>query len=176
MNALETILAIVIVLGAAVQIVILTLFYRLVSRFLIRTDKLLDTIEPEIHDAAAAVRSVRIAADVSAKEISQLVATARATTEELSNIVRAESQEISSFINRAVGVAERQLDEADHALTAARARVGDIGDRFDRAVLEPARILLALGVGIRKGFEAMVTRDRSRVERVSGPDTDGRHS
>lgn len=175
MNALEIVLAIVIVVGAAVQIVILILFYRLVSRFLARTDKLLDTIEPEIHDAAAGVRSVRIAAEVSAREISDLIAAVRSTTDELSDIVRADSREISALINRTVGVAGRQVEEADRALDIARERMNDIGYRFDRAVLEPARIMLALGVGIRKGIETIFARDRAR-EKVSEPSADGRHS
>lgn len=176
MNALEIILAIVIVLAAAVQILILVLLYRLVSRLLVRTDKLLDTIEPEIRDAATSVRTVRTVTEISAREVSELIAGVRTTADELSSFVRTESRRISGLIDRTVEVAERQLEEGDRALDVARARMSDIGYRFDRAVLEPARIMLALGVGIRKGLETIVARDRDGTKKEPRSDTDGRLS
>jgi len=73
-----------------------------------------------------------------------------------------------------VGLAERQVHEADRFLEVARDRVGEIGWRLDRTILEPARIALALGVGVRKGIEAIFMGRRAGIEHE--PDADGRHS
>jgi hypothetical protein len=45
MNALEIVLAVVIILGATIQVVILALLYRVVTRFLKRADKVVDAID-----------------------------------------------------------------------------------------------------------------------------------
>lgn len=175
MNALEIILAAVIIVVAAVLIVILALLYRPLARFLTRADRIMDSIEPELKDVATAVRGVRAATEVSSREITALVTTVRATTDEISEIARASSREISDLIHQTVGVAGRRVEEADRALDVARDRVADIGYRFDRTILEPARIVLALGVGIRKGIEAMFGNARDRRELVE-PEEDGRLS
>ncbi len=175
MNALEIILAVVIIVVAAVQIVILALLYRPLTRFLARADRIMDSIEPERKDVATAVRGLRAAAEVSSQEITALVTTVRTTTDEISGIARTSSREISDLIHRTVGVAERQIEETDRALDIARDRVTEIGYRFDRTVLEPARIALAVGVGIRKGIETMFGNARGRRELVE-PEEDGRHT
>lgn len=141
----------------------------------------MDSIEPEVKDVAVAVRGVRAAAEVSSREITALVTTVRQTTDELSEIARSGSREISELIHHTVGVAERQVDEAERAMDTARERVSDIGYRLDRTILEPARVILALGVGVRKGIEAMLGDSRGRREdvepgEIAEPQEDGRHS
>jgi hypothetical protein len=118
---------------------------------------------------------VRVASEISAREVSALISTVRATTDELSTIVRADSREISNLIHRTVEVAERQVDEVDRAIDLARDRVTDIGYRLDRTVLEPARIVLAIGVGVRKGIEAILGGRSGRGKELE-PEEDGRLS
>jgi len=170
----EVLLAVAIILMAAVQAVVLILLYRAIMPLVQKTERIMNVVEPEIRDVAAGIRGVRMAAEVSAKDISEMIATVRSTTDELAETVRIDSREISGLVHRAVGVAERQIDSADQAIDAARDRVNDIGWRLDRTILEPARIVLALGMGLRKGIEAVFSgHGRGRKP---DPDADGRHS
>jgi len=81
MNALEIVLAVVISAAAVVQIIILVMLYSSVAKFLKRAGKVMDQIEPEIKDVAAGVRGIRIAAENSAREVSEMIATVRITTD-----------------------------------------------------------------------------------------------
>jgi hypothetical protein len=162
MSAFEFVLAGAIIIAAALQVVVLFFLYRVVARLAGRTEKLLDRLEPDIDELATAVRAIRGAVEVSSAELRGTLAAVRVVTDELGENIRANGREITRVVEKASAVAERQIDEADQALDRARERVVEIGQGFDRAVLEPARVILSVAVGLRRAIEALTGRhDRS---------------
>jgi signal transduction histidine kinase len=158
MSAFEIVLAGAIIVAAVLQVLVLFFLYRVVARLADRTERLIGLLEPEIEDLAAGVRAVRRAAEVSSDELRSTLAGVRAVTEELGETVRTQGHEIARVVGKASAAAERQIAEADRALDRAREKVSEIGDGFDRAVLEPARTILAVATGVRKALEAIATR------------------
>lgn len=158
MTAFELFLAGAILIAAAMQVVVLYFLYRVVARLADRTDKLLNKLEPEIEDLATAVRAVRRAVEVSSEELRGTLAAVRAVTEELGDTARTQGRALAHVVGRASAAAERQIDETDRALDRARERVAEIGEGFDRAVLDPARTILAVAMGVRKVIETLATR------------------
>lgn len=150
MTAFEMFLAGAILIAAVLQVAVLYLLYRVVSRLADRTDRLLTKLEPEIDDLATAVRAVRHAIEVSSTELRGTLAGVRAVTDELARVA-----------SKASSAAERQIDETDRALDRARERVAEIGEGFDRAILDPARTILAAAVGVRRVIETLASH-RSR--------------
>lgn len=163
MTAFEIFLAGAILIAATLQVVVLYFLYRVVARLADRTDRLLTKLEPEIDDLATAVRAVRRAVEVSSTELRATLAGVRAVTDELGQTMRDESREIARVVGKASAAAERQIDETDRALDRARERVAEIGEGFDRAVLDPARTILAAAVGVRRVIETLASR-RARPE------------
>jgi hypothetical protein len=158
MTAFEIFLAGAILIAATLQVVVLYFLYRVIARLADRTDRLLTKIEPEIEDLATAVRAVRRAVEVSSEELRGTLACVRAVTDELGQTVREQGHELARVVGKASAAAERQIDETDKALDRARERVAEIGEGFDRAVLDPARMILAAAVGVRRVIEAFATR------------------
>ena len=157
MSAFEAFLAGAILLAAALQVVVLFLLYRVVAQLAQRTETLLTTIEPEISDLAVAVRAVRRAVEVSTTEIRATMAGVRATTEELSALAQTNGQEISHTVGKACAAAERQVVEIDCALDHARGSIERIGQDFDRTILDPARVILAVAMGFRRAIGALLS-------------------
>lgn len=162
MSGFEGLLAAIIIIQAAVQVVVLYLLYRVVTKLAKQTDRLLTRLEPEMDDLAMGIRAIRKAVEFSTTEIRATMAAVRATVEELDRISRSEAAEIGQVVGRATAMAERQIHEMDRALDAARGRLFEIGEGFDRAVLEPARTMLAVATGVKRAIGVMVT-PRSRV-------------
>jgi hypothetical protein len=158
MTPFEIFLAGAILIAAILQVAVLYLLYRVVARLADRTDKLLMKLEPEIEDLATAVRAVRHAVEVASQELRGTLAGVRAVTDELGEMTRVQGRELARVVGRASAVAERQIDETDRALDRARERVTEIGEGFDRAVLDPARAILAAAVGVRKVIEMLAWR------------------
>jgi len=155
MTAFEMFLAGAILIAAALQVVVLFFLYRVVARLADRTDKLLSQLEPEIEDLATAVRAVRRAVEVSSEEVRGTLAGVRAVTDELGGTVRTRGRELARVAWKATAVAERQIDEADLALSRARERITGIGKELDHGVLDPLRSILALVIGVQKGFATL---------------------
>ncbi len=168
MNGFEGLLAAIIIIQAAVQVVVLYLLYRVVAKLAERTDKLLTRIEPEMDDLATGIRAIRKAAEVSSAELKATLAAVRGTTEELNGMVRTQAEEIGLVVGRATAMAERQIMEMDHALDEARGRLLEIGDGFDRTILEPARTVLAVAMGVKRAIGAVIA-PRSHVDREPEP-------
>ncbi len=150
MTAFEIFLAGAILIAATLQVVVLYFLYRVIARLADRTDRLLTKLEPEIEDLSTALRVVRRAVEVSSEELRGTLAGVRAITDELARVV-----------GKASAAAERQIDETDRAIDRARNRVAEIGEGFDRAILDPARTILAAAVGIRRVIETLASH-RSR--------------
>ena len=161
MTGFEGLLAAIIIIQAAVQVVVLFLLYRVVAKLAERTDRLLTRIEPEMDDLAAGIRAIRKAAEVSSTEIRATLAAVRATTDELNGMVRASAEDLGHVIGRATAMAERQITELDHALDGARGHLLELGAGFDRTILEPARTALAVATGVRRAIGA-ITAPRPR--------------
>ncbi len=168
MNGFEGLLAAIIIIQAAVQVVVLFLLYRVVAKLAERTDKLLTRIEPEMDDLAAGIRAIRKAAEVSSAELKATLAGVRGTTEELNGMVRVQTEDIGRLIGRATAMAERQIDEMDRALDDVRGRLVELGGGFDRTILEPARTVLAVATGVKRAIGAMVA-PRAQVVQDSRP-------
>jgi hypothetical protein len=162
LSGFEGLLAAIIIIQATVQVVVLYLLYRVVAKLADRTDKLLTRIEPEMDDLAMGIRAIRKAVEFSTTEIRATMAAVRGTTEELDRFTRSEATEIGRVVGRATAMAERQIDEMDRALDAARGRLLEIGKGFDRTLLEPARTVLAVATAVKRAIGAMVT-PRARV-------------
>lgn len=171
MNGFEGLLAAIIIIQAAVQVVVLYLLYRVVAKLAERTDRLLTRIEPEMDDLAAGIRAIRKAAEVSTTELRATLAAVRATTEELNEGVRVQTEDIGRVIGRATAMAERQIDELDHALDDARGRLLELGAGFDRTILDPARTILAVASGVRHAIGAIVSA-RGRASALPDPEDD----
>ncbi len=156
MSPFESVLAAAIILGAIFQGVVLYLLYRVVRRLSDRTVSLIDTLEPEVQDMGAAIHAARRAVEISSTELRATLSAVRATTAEL-----------GALVNKTAARADRQLDELDHSLDQARDRVTGLGHQFDRVVLEPVRVALSIGMGVRRAFEVM-TGHRAHENRADG--------
>jgi hypothetical protein len=167
-NGFEGLLAAIIIIQAAIQVVVLYMLYRVVARLSERTDKLLTRIEPEMDDLAAGIRAIRKAAEVSSVELRATLAAVRGTTEELNGMVRTQAEDLGRVVGRATAMAERQIDELDHALDDARGRLVEVGAGFDRSILEPARTVLAVAMGVKRAIGALVA-PRPQVVREPEP-------
>lgn len=172
MTAFEIFLAGAILFAATLQVVVLYLLYRVIARLADRTEKLLNKLEPEIEDMAAAVRAARHAIEVSSQEWNGTLASIRAVTDELGGTFRARGRELARVAWKATVVAERQIDEADRALDRARERVVEIGREFDQSFFEPVRRLGALAAGVRRGFEVLAALRARPDEEDAGSDED----
>jgi len=171
MSAFEIVLASAIIIAAALQVVVLFFLYRVVARLAERTEKLLSTLEPELDDLAVGIRAIRRAVEFSTTEIQSTLAAVRATTDELTAIATEQGQEIARVVGKASAAAERQVAEVDQALDRAREHVAEIGDQFDRVILEPARNILAVAYGVRRAVGYLIAPRRGREEpHGEGPD------
>jgi nitrogen-specific signal transduction histidine kinase len=168
MTAFEIVLAGAILIAAAMQVVVLYFLYRVVARLADRTERLLNKLEPEIEDVAAAVRAVRGAVEVSSHELRSTLAGVRAVTDELGESLSERGRELARVAWKATIAAERQIDEADRALDRARERVVEIGRDLDRGVLEPVRSIVAVAMGVRRAIETLVAHRSRQTE----PDED----
>lgn len=166
---LEIVLAVVIIIAAAMQVAVLYLLYRVISRLADRTERLLTKVEPEIAEMAEGVRSFRAAVEHVSGELDALLTGVRATTDELSEIARTETRELARVTRKTAETAERQIEAFSDSLDRARVRVAEIGEGFDRGVLEPARMVLAVAAGFKRGVEALVAPRSPRTSKASPP-------
>ncbi len=164
---LSIVLAVVIIIGVALQVAVLFLLYRVINRLVERVERLLGSIEPEISDMGAGVRAFRTAVERTSDELAAILAGVKETTEELSGLARQETHELARVARRTTEVAERQVEALSDSLDLARSRIAEIGDGFDRTVLEPARALLAVASGVRRGVEALVAPRSNRSESLA---------
>lgn len=162
MTGFEGLLAAIIIIEGVVLAVTLYFLYRVVSKLAERTDKLLTKLEPEMEDLAIGIRAIRLAVEVSSKELRATLAGVRATTNELNEMVRVQAEDVGHVIGRATAMAERQIDELDRSLDEARGRLVDIGSDFDRTILGPARTVLAVAAGVKRAIGALASH-RSRT-------------
>lgn len=161
MTAFEVLLAAAILIAAALQVVVLFLLYRVIARLTDRTERLLSKVEPEIEELTATLHGVRRSVEATSDELRATLAGVRAVADELGGTFRERGQELARVAQKATAAAERQIDEADLALTRARERVADIGKEIDRGVLDPVRSVLAVAAGVRQAI-ATLAAIRSR--------------
>ena len=159
MSYLETVLSIVITVSTLLQVAVLYLLYRTLREVGRRTDRLIHEVEPHIRDLGEGIRTVRRSIDESSAELKATIAAVRATT-----------QELSGLVHHTVERAERQVEELDHSIDQARSRVSDLGERFDRVVLEPARVALAVGAGVRRAVETLLGSQAGRSKKSERDD------
>ena len=152
MSPFEIVLASVIILGAIVQIAILFRIQRALARISANADRAMGTIEPKLQQVSDAIRVTREAIDSWTPEVKATLAAVRATTESLGDLTRRESQEVARLVEKTTAMAERQLAETDRALDVTRERIAGLLDGFDRNVLEPVRVLMAVSAGVRRGI------------------------
>lgn len=153
---LEIVLAVVIIIAATMQVVVLYLLYRLIRRLVDRTERLISTIEPEVAELSAGIRAFRSAVENTSGELNALLVGLRTTADDLTEIAQTETRELARVARKTTELAERQVDAFSDSLDHARERIAEIGEGFDRGLLEPARALLAVATGFRRGIEALI--------------------
>lgn len=172
MTAFEVFLAVVILVAALIQVVVLFFVYRAVAALAKRIEKLIDVVEPELHELAEGARAVRAATEATAREVQAGIAAVRAVTAELGTMARSQGEEIRQVVHRATALAERQLEETNEAIDHLRDRLVSLGGGIDRAVLEPLRTTLAVASGVRRAvavlFNPLARRDDSGGEASDG--------
>lgn len=159
MSGFEGLLAAVIILQSAVQLIVLSMLYRSVAKLADRTDGLLTKVEPQIDDLASGVRAIREAAEFTSTEIRATMASVRDTAREMDHFAHCEAAEVRRVLRKATAAAERQIEQVDGALDAARGRLVDLDERCDRTLLEPARTVLAVAAGVRRAVRVIAAPD-----------------
>jgi len=161
-SALELVLAGTIILAVAIQIFILVSVNRTLTRFSATAERLTQSMEPQIRDVASSMQKIRTALDTWGPEIKATLSSIRATTETLGDLAQQEGRELAKVVEQSTAIAHRQLAQTDQALDQTRQRVTEILEGFDRTVLEPARVLLALAAGVRRGVEKFTHSESNR--------------
>jgi hypothetical protein len=167
----EIILAGAIILSAIIQISLLIAIYRAAARFTKRANGLMESLEPQVRDAAESVRAVRGAVETAKTEVQATLAGVRATSEALGNLAQEEGREVARLVEKTTAMAERHLEETDQSLGRVRDRIAELSEGLDRSIFEPVRAVFALAVGVRKGIESLVTRRSGRT-----PESEELHS
>lgn len=174
MTTFEGVLAAAIIIAALVQVVVLILLFRAVSQLAQRIERLIDVVEPELHELAEGARALRGAAEATAGEVHASLAAVRAALSELSTMAREQGAEIRETIQKATAIAQRQMDETEIAIDRVRQRITEFSGGVDRAVLEPARAALAVATGVRRGLSFLLNpRARRRNDSGDSGDWDG---
>ena len=169
MSTFEIILAGAIILSAIIQITLLIVIYASVARFTKRAKKLMDSIEPQVRDAADSVRAVRGSVETATTEIQATLAAVHATTEALGNLAQEEGREVARLVEKTTSMTERHLEEADRSLDRVRHGITELGEGLDRSIFEPVRAVLAMAVAVRKGIEALVAARSGRAAASEEP-------
>ena len=100
MSTFEIILAGAIILSAIIQITLLIVIYASVVRFTKRANGLMESLEPQVRDAADSVRAVRGSVETASTEIQATLAGVRATTEALGNLAQEEGREVARLVEK----------------------------------------------------------------------------
>jgi hypothetical protein len=170
-STFEIILAGAIILSAIIQITLLVLIYASATRFTKRANGLMESLEPQVRDAAESVHAVRGTVETATKEIQATLAGVRATTEALGNLAQEEGREVARLVEKTTSMAERHLEETDQSLGRVRDKIAELSEGLDRSIFEPVRAVFALAVAVRKGIESLVTRRPGR-----SPESEELHS
>jgi hypothetical protein len=177
MTTFETFLAVTILIAALVQVALLFFLYRAIATLAKRIEKLIDVVEPELHELAEGARAVRVATEATAREVQAGIAGIRAATTELSAMARSQGEDIRQAVQRATSMAEHQLEEANQAIDRARDRLVDLGSGIDRAVLDPLRATLAVATGVRRAVGVLLgpghRRDGAGRANIGGEASNG---
>jgi hypothetical protein len=173
MTTFEGFLAIVILVAALIQVAVLFFLYRAIAVLAKRIERLIDVVEPELHELAEGARAVRVATEATAREVHAGIAAVRAASAEIGSMARSQGEEIQQVVRRATSLAERQLEETNEAIDRVRHRLVDLGGGIDRAVLDPLRTTLAVATGVKRAVGVFLAPSKGRDNSGSGEATNG---
>jgi hypothetical protein len=164
----EIVLASAIIIAAFVQVVVLVLLYRSIAQLAARIQHVADIVEPQLHEIADSVRSVRHAAEATATEVRASLAAVRVATADLSGMAREQGDEIRDTIQRANLLVRRQIDQTEDLIDHFRDRVAVVSGTVDRTVVEPMRAALAVATGVRRAVGVLISSKMRKQDGANG--------
>lgn len=166
MNTFETVIAVVVVLGIAVQTAGLFLIFYYLRRLESRAARFQDRLEPLIGQAEQAVAvAKRTVAEISV-EARACVAAITATATELTKVTKEQVLELRDFVADTTDSARHQVQRLDQVVSRTADRVEHIAWVAETNLVEPIREIASIIAAIKRALAVFFHTEPKQINQA----------